>query len=114
MKRASRGISQKEAKPGVHVMATWRMDAAGCTRAAASRNRSRLSFTARCMMRPASVSASARWRRSYNATPRLLFQLLDLAADRRLRKEQLLARLREAQKAGRRFEGLQQIEPQLA
>src|SRR6185369_15177200 len=43
-----------------------------------------------------------------------MFQLLDLTADRRLRQEQLVARLGEAQKPGRSFKRMQQIQPQLA
>lgn len=71
VKRASRGMSQKDAKPGVQVIATWCAAGAGRARAAASSRRSRLSSTARCMMRPAGVSTSERCPRSNSTAPRL-------------------------------------------
>jgi hypothetical protein len=43
-----------------------------------------------------------------------LFELLDLAAHRGLGKEQLLARLREAQEPGRGLERVQEVQPQFA
>ena len=70
MNFANRGINQIEAKPGVVVIETCCGAVAERTNAVASRSRSRQSITARRMMRPASVSSSARWRRTNNGMPR--------------------------------------------
>jgi hypothetical protein len=59
------------------------------TRAAASRRRSRLSSTARCMMRPGLRQHQRPVAPLEQRHARLRFELLDLAADGRLREEQL-------------------------